>query len=230
MGLHKKWISSNGSECIHFVTTNTLNYQLFFLNPKCCDILVKNISFYRKELGFILFGYSILPDHFHGLFFFNNKDEYRAENLSERADNQNFYTNPINNRMMGSGSSRTNSYQSPMQDEPASITDMGNIALSNKRQNILSTESSLNISKILHRIKGKTSTDIRKELHIHFKWQKYFYDFQIYTQKKFLEKLKYIHNNQYRDSRILDPDTYPYSSMTYLKTGKGALKVDEIEL
>lgn len=94
---------------------------------------------------------------------------------------------------------------------------------------IVSGKAPLNISKIMHRIKGKTAIDIRKKLKIDFKWEKYTYDFNIYTMKKFKEKLNYIHSNQYKDSRILDPDTYPYSSMTYLKTGKGALKVDEIE-
>ena len=41
-------------------------------------------------------------------------------------------------------------------------------------KNITSKNAPLNISKIMHRIKGKTATDIRTELNINFKWQKGF--------------------------------------------------------
>ena len=82
----------------------------------------------------------------------------------------------------------------------------------------------------MHRIKGKTATDIRTELNINFKWQKGFYDFNIYTHKKFLEKLNYVHNNPYKDNRIKDPENYPYSSLRFLETGEGVLRIDKVDL
>jgi len=47
---YKKWSKINAPYCIHFVTTNTLNHQPFFLNYECCDILLTNIKQYRQEI------------------------------------------------------------------------------------------------------------------------------------------------------------------------------------
>jgi len=192
MGQFTRWRKINALSCIHFVTTNTFGHHPFFLDYNCCDILLNNIRQYRKKLGFEILGYAIMPDHFHGLFWFD-VEKHETKALSPNG--------------VGSGLPRTNNCH-----------------------NLLSKDAPLNISKIIHRIKGKTAVDIRNELHIIFKWQKYFYDFNIYTYKKYLEKLNYIHNNQFKDARILHPYTYPYSSMIFLETGKGALKIDEIEL
>jgi len=172
-----------------------------------------------------------MPDHFHGLFWFD------VEKLETKAP-------PPNG--VGSGLSRTNnSILHGEQDKPAPTLSLGcywrqdtsvstrenaEIEYPDKTHNLLSKDAPLNISKIMHRIKGRTAIEIRNELHINFKWQQYFYDFNIYTRKKYLEKLNYIHNNQYKDKSILAPDTYPYSSMTFLETGVGALKIDEIDL
>jgi len=177
---------------------------------------------YRKELKFRLFGFSIMPDHFHGLFWFEVEEQ---EMLTSPRRQGKTASTRIG---VGSGLSRTNMIV--QQDEPAATLEKREIEYPHNNYNLLSKDAPLNISKIMHRIKGKTAIDIRNELQINFKWQKYFYDFNIYTQKKYLEKLNYIHNNQYKDKRITNPDVYPYSSMIFLETGKGVFKIDEIDL
>ncbi len=186
-----------------------------------------------------------MPNHFHGLFWFDveeletkaptqngvgsglsrtnksvqhGKQAKPAPALSGRLIAQQDESAPNKNEV-GSGLSRPNSpLSSKGQVKPTptlQCTDIQTIIEPNYN-NLLSKDAPLNISKIMHRIKGRTAIEIRNELHINFKWQQYFYDFNIYTRKKYLEKLNYIHNNQYRDKSILTLDTYPYSSMTFL--------------
>ena len=197
---HKNLSKINQPGHIHFATTKTFEKNPFFLDCNCCDILLENIDSYRNELDYKIFGYVIMPDHLHILIWFDVNDEpvptpggadsglSRTINLQQNKS----VATPGTSNWVALGLSRTESI---------------------KQKNITSKNAPLNISKIMHRIKGKTATDIRKELNINFKWQKGFYDFNIYTHKKFLEKLNYVHNNPHKDNRIKNPENYPYSSL-----------------
>jgi len=49
-------------------------------------------------------------------------------------------------------------------------------------------------------------------------WQDRYFDFNIITRPKFLEKLKYIHRNPVRSKLVESPEDWPHSSyLTYLK-------------
>lgn len=47
----------------YFVVTNTYNKVPIFVSKTCCDILIKNIKFYRKKYEFKLIAYCIIPCH-----------------------------------------------------------------------------------------------------------------------------------------------------------------------
>jgi len=49
----------------HFVTAKTFENRPIFKDKKCCEILLKDIDFYRDKLGFKLIGYVIMPNHLH---------------------------------------------------------------------------------------------------------------------------------------------------------------------
>ena len=55
----------NESSYAHFVTTKTFENKALFRDEKYCEIVLKDIDFYRKNMGFKLFGYVIMPDHLH---------------------------------------------------------------------------------------------------------------------------------------------------------------------
>jgi putative transposase len=95
----------------------------------------------------------------------------------------------------------------------------------------------LNVSKIVQMIKGTTarrcidllrtrglermlqathkknsdSRTHRRNLIYHF-WQAGFYDFNIYSEKKLLEKLEYMHNNPVKVGLVLSPSDYEWLS------------------
>ncbi len=58
-------------------------------------------------------------------------------------------------------------------------------------------------------------------------WQKSFYDFQIYSDKKLEQKLNYIHNNPLKAGLIKDLKDYPWSSyQNYYLNNNKLIKID----
>lgn len=60
-----KLLRFNEASYAHFVTTKTFENRQIFKDERCCEILLRDIDFYRKRLGFKLLGYVIMPDHLH---------------------------------------------------------------------------------------------------------------------------------------------------------------------
>jgi len=57
----------------------------------------------------------------------------------------------------------------------------------------------------------KSAKSHRRNLKYHL-WQRGFYDFNIYSEEKLLEKLNYVHHNPVRDGLVLSPGDYKWSS------------------
>jgi len=49
----------------YFITTRLAEHLDIFKNEQCCLLLIKDMIFYRQELRYQLYGYVIMPDHFH---------------------------------------------------------------------------------------------------------------------------------------------------------------------
>jgi putative transposase len=58
-------------------------------------------------------------------------------------------------------------------------------------------------------------------------WQRQFYDFNVWTYKKKLEKLKYMHFNPVKRGLVKDPKDWPWSSSSFYEgRDDGLLKMD----
>ena len=59
-------------------------------------------------------------------------------------------------------------------------------------------------------------------------WQKRFYDFVVRTEKKKIEKLRYIHRNPVRRGLVLEPEQWAWSSFRWYAYGeRGPVLVNE---
>jgi putative transposase len=59
-------------------------------------------------------------------------------------------------------------------------------------------------------------------------WQKRFYDFNVWTERKRIEKLRYIHRNPVKRGLVESPELWPWSSFrAYFLGEAGAVKVNE---
>lgn len=61
-------------------------------------------------------------------------------------------------------------------------------------------------------------------------WQKRFYDFNVWSRKKKIEKLGYMHTNPLKRGLVVDPRQWPWSSYAfYQRRGEILIEVDPVE-
>ncbi len=82
---------------------------------------------------------------------------------------------------------------------------------------LLSEPTETDLATTLKVLKQETSKLLRGTRD-HF-WQTRYYDFNVHTEKKRLEKLRYIHRNPVARSLSLTPEDYPWSSARHYATG-----------
>jgi REP-associated tyrosine transposase len=62
-------------------------------------------------------------------------------------------------------------------------------------------------------------------------WQARFYDFNVWTEKKRIEKLRYIHRNPVKRGLVQSPEQWPWSSYRwYLSGDKGPVKINDTDI
>lgn len=58
-------------------------------------------------------------------------------------------------------------------------------------------------------------------------WQARYYDFNVWSEKKCIEKLRYIHRNPVRRGLVANPEDWPWSSFRHYATGvEGAIEIE----
>jgi putative transposase len=103
-----------------------------------------------------------------------------------------------------------------------------------------------NPSKVLQVLKQKVSRSLRTkkasagtQLRLPFAsqadeppafWQRRFYDFNVWSAKKMLEKLEYMHDNPVKRKLVSHPKDWPWSSWShYAKREPGLIAIDALE-
>ncbi len=65
----------------------------------------------------------------------------------------------------------------------------------------------------------------------HHFWQARFYDFNIWTEKKRIEKLRYIHRNPVTRGLVASPEQWPWSSFHhYLSGERGPVRINDTDI
>lgn len=85
-------------------------------------------------------------------------------------------------------------------------------------------KSSLAIA--LQVLKQRTSRKLNKRGESHF-WQRRYYDFNVWSEEKRVEKLRYMHRNPVKRELVSKPEDWAWSSFRHYSTG--AVGTVEIE-
>ncbi len=91
--------------------------------------------------------------------------------------------------------------------------------------------------RVSRRLRRKTVTATR-QLRLRFQtsdhllptfWQPRFYDFNVWSQRKFVEKLQYMHMNPVKRKLVVHPKDWPWSSFSfYARKDSGLVRIDPI--
>ncbi len=58
-------------------------------------------------------------------------------------------------------------------------------------------------------------------------WQECYYDFNVWSERKFREKLRYLHRNPVKRGFVAKPEDWPWSSFRHYATGEmGAVEIE----
>ncbi len=58
-------------------------------------------------------------------------------------------------------------------------------------------------------------------------WQRRYYDFNVYSEKKLREKLNYMHENPVKRALVTHPRDWPWSSWLFYERGEGLIAMDK---
>jgi putative transposase len=83
---------------------------------------------------------------------------------------------------------------------------------------LLSEPKKQTLATTLSVLKGETSKQLKGSRQQF--WQVRYFDFNIFTQKKFVEKLRYIHRNPVEEGLVEKPEDWPWSSYRHWLTGE----------
>jgi len=62
-------------------------------------------------------------------------------------------------------------------------------------------------------------------------WQPRFYDFNVWTEHKRVEKLRYMHRNPVKRGLVQEPEQWPWSTFRYYQYGETRLvRVNDCDL
>jgi REP element-mobilizing transposase RayT len=187
------------SEGYHFITMVTNKRVKVFKYKDTALIAINTILFYEKRGDFNLYGYVVMPDHIHMICEYSHHPS-----ASDRSPDL-------------SGIIRPGSGQSP---DPPDITKMGNgrspdlPAIIRDIKKYIAKET-IHVLKTLDEEMLLTIrlTRQKKRRHTYQLWQPDYYDFNILTESKLNEKLKYMYENPLRKGLCGNPFDYEFSDV-----------------
>jgi putative transposase len=91
---------------------------------------------------------------------------------------------------------------------------------------LVSEPHALQLSVVLQVLKQQVSRKLRKPLDARF-WQRRYYDFNVCSSDKRVEKLRYMHRNPVRRGLAEKPEDWLWSSFHHYLTGeRGTVKIE----
>ncbi len=196
---------------IHFVTFKTHLRRPIFKDDHCCIILLEELDFYRRKYGLKIYGYVILPDHVHCLIYFED------EKLT---------ISKIIQGIKGASARNIVDYFARQGRQEHLLLSP---SLISAEPMLRATQRSMGLTEQMLRAIPRDPGAHKRNLKYRL-WQPSFYDFNIYSRKKFDEKLSYIHNNPIKHGLVKDLAQYKYSSFrNYELNDHSIFQIDYLE-
>jgi hypothetical protein len=195
-------------EGYHFITMVTNKRVEVFKYRETALIAINTFLFYEKRGDFNLKGYIVMPDHIHMILELLGSG--RSPDLAEIAQaGSGRSPSPPDITQKGSG-------RSP--DLPSIIRDVKKYIAKETIRTLITLDEEMLLTIRLPRQK--------KRRHTYQLWQSDYYDFNILTETKLNEKLKYMYENPLRKGLCDNPFDYEFSDVKkYFGSGDPKLPV-----
>lgn len=199
-----------GSNDLHFLTFSCYHRKPLFRDAALCDLFLKALERVRRSYRFVVLGYVVMPEHVHLLV-----SEPQRQTLSTVV--QALKLSFMRNVEVGQGvcvpmSRKTcETWGTPICGDPKNKTwDESK----NKRSGVP------HFSPLLREVGSENRF-----------WQARFYDFNVWTEKKRIEKLRYIHRNPVRRGLVSSPEQWQWSSFRcYLSGEPGPVRINDTDI
>jgi putative transposase len=156
---------------LQFITTSTCRRTRIFTCQGFCRIFVETLRQVRRETGFLLIGWVLMPEHFHLLI----KPEPAGDTVHFMRELKKRSAEQI-------------------------------IAALGRNQHQPSCRG------LLARL--RLPATVHSDSH-HRLWQRRYVPFNVFTEKKRVEKINYMHNNPAKRGLVSSPDHWPWSSFRF---------------
>ncbi|MBU2236310.1 transposase, partial [Patescibacteria group bacterium] len=187
---------------VHFVTTTIYKNMWLFQDEQYCQIVIDNLSFYRKKYKFKLIGYVIMPWHLHLLLQLNKK----WNNISQIMQ---FFKGHVADQILNQ-----------LKSDDGRLTEK--FRLDRVSQSLCSDSTGT-------RAEARVVSEKRMKPNYRI-WLPGFYDFNIYSEKKLIDKLNYIHNNPVKHGWAEKSEDWKYSSYrNYYLDDDSVIEVDKVD-
>lgn len=205
-GLERRY----GTHKLHFVTCSCYQRRPFLDDDRIKQTFLSILEESRKSYKFYVAGYVLMPEHFHLLI---SEPEIGdpgtvLQVLKQRVSHQGLRLLhptlsgwPILSRHLGKGGIR--------KDGAPTVTT------TDSRNHVLHPTLSQTMGK-----------DGAPKISRHF-WQTRFYDFNVWSYAKKIEKLKYMHRNPVKRGLVSRPEDWPWSSFRHYALGEiGTVEIE----
>ena len=193
-----------GAGDLHFITCSCYQRQPILGTPPRRDLFLTVLEHMRQEYHFVVLGYVLMPEHFHLL-------------MSE-----------------------------PQLGTPSTVLQALKIGFARRvlihegvrvphfpRVPHVSRSSSLDFARdfgsgLRRPLDASTLRNVGSRLPPQHIWQRRFYDFNVWTEAKRVEKLRYIHRNPVTRGLVEQPEQWPWSSFRSYAFGEaGPVQVND---
>jgi putative transposase len=201
-----------GTHHLHFITCSCYRRIPLLNDDRIKQTFLEVLEDARQKYGFCVHGYVIMPEHFHLLISEPETGDPGTvmQVLKQRVSHQ------------GLKILYPTLSQKTRKDGPPDPTKM--IRSSGHPHPTLSQKMGKNGAPKLTTTSSGIQVPNPKTLQF---WQTRFYDFNVWSQAKKVEKLKYMHRNPVRRRLVARPEDWPWSSFRHYALGEvGAVEIE----
>ena len=192
-----------GGRDLHFLTFSCYRRRPLFRNEVYCDLFLKIVERVRRRYRLVVLGYVVMPEHVHLLV---SEPQRGTLSTAVQALKLGFVRSP---QCSGGG---------VVAGDPRSRKNgetWGTLTCGTPTSGTL-TPGALAPGALLHPQRF---------------WQARFYDFNVWTERKRIEKLRYIHRNPVERGLVASPEHWRWSSFRWYLCGEpGPVQINDTDI